>query len=197
MSDEAVRAQYEAYPYPVRDPADEAKRLITGSPSHIDELNHYVFGGRRDFAKPFRALVAGGGTGDATIMLAQQLADAGCPARGDLCRRIGRVPRRRRSTGAGSRPRQRPLRAPVAARPAGKRPRTVRLHRLLRGAASPGGSRTRAGSTGPGARRRRRDGADALRRARPHRRLPDAGDDAHPGRRRARRRRGSRRPGFC
>jgi SAM-dependent methyltransferase len=80
MSDEAVRAQYEAYPYPVRDPADEAKRLITGSPSHIDELNHYVFGGRRDFAKPFRALVAGGGTGDATIMLAQQLANAGCPA---------------------------------------------------------------------------------------------------------------------
>lgn len=79
MSDEAVRAQYEAYPYPVRDPADEAKRLITGSPSHIDELNHYVFGGRRDFSQPFRALVAGGGTGDATIMLAQQLANAGCP----------------------------------------------------------------------------------------------------------------------
>jgi len=80
MSDEAVREQYEAYPYPVRAPADEAKRLITGSPSHIDELNHYVFGGRRDFAKPFRALVAGGGTGDAAIMLAQQLANAGCPA---------------------------------------------------------------------------------------------------------------------
>ncbi len=80
MSDLAVRAQYESYPYPVRDPADEAKRLITGSPGHIDELNHYVFGGRRDFAKPFRALVAGGGTGDATIMVAQQLANAGCPA---------------------------------------------------------------------------------------------------------------------
>jgi len=80
MNDEAVRAQYEAYPYPVRDPADEARRLITGSPSHIDELNHYVFGGRRDFTRPFRALVAGGGTGDATIMLAQQLTDAGCPA---------------------------------------------------------------------------------------------------------------------
>jgi SAM-dependent methyltransferase len=80
MSDEAVRAQYESYPYPVRDPADEAKRLITGSPGHLDELNHYVFGGRHDFAKPFRVLVAGGGTGDATIMLAQQLANAGCPA---------------------------------------------------------------------------------------------------------------------
>ncbi len=79
MNDDPVRAQYEAYPYPVRDPRDEIKRLITGSPSHIDELNHYVFGGRRDFAKPFRALVAGGGSGDATIMLAQQLAAIGCP----------------------------------------------------------------------------------------------------------------------
>ena len=75
--DDPVQAQYEAYPYPARDPADEAKRLITGSPSQLPEVNHYLFGGRRDFAKPFRALVAGGGTGDAAIMLAQQLADAG------------------------------------------------------------------------------------------------------------------------
>jgi len=79
MNDDPVRAQYEAYPYPVRQPADETKRLITGSPSHIDELNPYVFGGRRYFSKPFRALVAGGGTGDATIMLAQQLAAIQCP----------------------------------------------------------------------------------------------------------------------
>ncbi|WP_340116127.1 class I SAM-dependent methyltransferase [Pelagibius sp. 7325] len=71
-----VRDQYEAYPYPSRDPADEAKRLIVGSPSSLLEVNHYLFAGRRDFTKPFRALVAGGGTGDATIMLAQQLADA-------------------------------------------------------------------------------------------------------------------------
>ncbi len=76
----SVRAQYEAYPYPARDPADEAERLIMGSPSHLLELNHYVFAGRRDFAAPFRVLVAGGGTGDGAIMLAQQLADAGCPA---------------------------------------------------------------------------------------------------------------------
>ncbi len=76
MSDE-VQGQYEAYPYPSRDPRDERKRLITGSPSNLDEVNHYLFGGRRDFTKPFRALVAGGGTGDATIMLAQQLADYG------------------------------------------------------------------------------------------------------------------------
>lgn len=76
MSD-PVRGQYEAYPYPERDPAAEDRRLITGSPSHLDEVNHYVFAGRRDFTQPFRALVAGGGTGDAAIMLAQQLADAG------------------------------------------------------------------------------------------------------------------------
>lgn len=80
MTHDAVRAQYEAYPYPARDPRDEARRLVTGSPSFLAEANHYVFAGRRDFRKPFRALVAGGGTGDATIMLAQQLADAGCPA---------------------------------------------------------------------------------------------------------------------
>lgn len=79
MNEDPVRSQYEAYPYPVRDPSDETRRLITGSPSYLDELNHYVFGGRRDFSKPFRALVAGGGTGDATVMLAQQLAAVGCP----------------------------------------------------------------------------------------------------------------------
>ncbi len=72
---DAVRAQYEALPYPSRDPADEKRRLIVGSPSHIDEVNHYVFAGRLDFARPFRALVAGGGTGDAAVMLAQQMAE--------------------------------------------------------------------------------------------------------------------------
>ena len=72
-----VQAQYEAYPYPARDPRDEAKRLITGTPSELAEVNHYLFAGRRDFTQPFRALVAGGGTGDAAIMLAQQLADRG------------------------------------------------------------------------------------------------------------------------
>jgi SAM-dependent methyltransferase len=75
--DDKVRAQYEAYPYPARDPRDEKTRLVTGSPSNLPEINHYLFAGRRDFAQPFRALVAGGGTGDAAIMLAQQLADAG------------------------------------------------------------------------------------------------------------------------
>ncbi|HYH23642.1 MAG TPA: class I SAM-dependent methyltransferase [Azospirillum sp.] len=79
MSIDDLRAQYEAYPYPARDPADESRRLITGSPSHLDEVNHYVFAGRLDHSRPLEVLVAGGGTGDGTIMIAQHLADAGNP----------------------------------------------------------------------------------------------------------------------
>jgi SAM-dependent methyltransferase len=79
MNDD-LREQYENYPYPPRNPADEATRLIVGSPSDILEIDHHIFAGRRDSARPFRALVAGGGTGDATVMLAQQHADAGIEA---------------------------------------------------------------------------------------------------------------------
>jgi SAM-dependent methyltransferase len=75
-----VKRQYETYPYPERDPADERKRLLEGSPSHPVEIDHFVYGGRRDWRQPFRALVAGGGTGDALIMLAQKLKDIRCPA---------------------------------------------------------------------------------------------------------------------
>lgn len=77
-SDDPVHAQYEAYPYPPRDPREETRRLITGSPSHLAEVIHFVFGGHFDPGKPIRILVAGGGTGDAAIMLAQHLVDAGC-----------------------------------------------------------------------------------------------------------------------
>lgn len=79
-ADDPVRRQYEALPYPQRDPADEARRLIEGSPSHPVEIDHFLFRGRRDWTRPFRALVAGGGTGDGLIMLAQKLANIGCPA---------------------------------------------------------------------------------------------------------------------
>ena len=75
-----VKDQYEDYPYPYRDPKDEKKRLITGSPGQLVEINHYLFAGKRDFAQPFRVLIAGGGTGDAVIMLAQNLKDIKCPA---------------------------------------------------------------------------------------------------------------------
>ena len=75
-----VRDQYEDLPYPPRDPEDERHRLVTGSPSQIVEIDHYLYAGARNWAEPFRVLVAGGGTGDALIMIAQQLADRGCPA---------------------------------------------------------------------------------------------------------------------
>lgn len=74
-----VKAQYEAYPYPARDPEDERRRLITGSPSHVLEIDHFVFQGQRDWSQPLRVLVAGGGTGDGLIQLAQQMADAARP----------------------------------------------------------------------------------------------------------------------
>ncbi|WP_299725021.1 class I SAM-dependent methyltransferase [uncultured Tateyamaria sp.] len=79
MSDTEVQAQYEAYPYPERKPTDERKRLITGSPSLPVEMDHWLWGGARDWSRPLRALIAGGGTGDALIQLAQLLRDAGRP----------------------------------------------------------------------------------------------------------------------
>ncbi|WP_299851738.1 bifunctional 2-polyprenyl-6-hydroxyphenol methylase/3-demethylubiquinol 3-O-methyltransferase UbiG [uncultured Roseovarius sp.] len=72
-----VKDQYEAYPYPERDPKDEATRLISGSPSHPLEIDHYLFAGQRDWSQPLRVLVAGGGTGDGLIQLAHMLTQAG------------------------------------------------------------------------------------------------------------------------
>ncbi len=75
-----VKDQYEAYPYPERDPADEARRLITGSPSHPLEIDHFLFQGQRDWSRPLRVLVAGGGTGDGLIQLATLMKQARRPA---------------------------------------------------------------------------------------------------------------------
>ncbi|KUF10450.1 class I SAM-dependent methyltransferase [Pseudoponticoccus marisrubri] len=75
-----VQEQYEAYPYPERDPKDEKKRLITGSPSHPHEIDHFLFAGQRDWSQPLRVLVAGGGTGDGLIQLATVLAHHKRPA---------------------------------------------------------------------------------------------------------------------
>ncbi len=76
-TDQRLAGQYEAYPYPKRDPRDEVKRLVVGSPSHLREIDHWVFGAARPARRPLIALVAGGGTGDATIMLAQQMTTLG------------------------------------------------------------------------------------------------------------------------
>ena len=79
MSDDAVRRQYEVFPYPARDPRDETKRLVEGSPSSLNEIVHYLFAGSIEHLRPFRVLVAGGGTGDGLIMLAQECRDADIP----------------------------------------------------------------------------------------------------------------------
>lgn len=73
-----IQEQYEALPYPHRNPLDELLypgRYVNISPSGLMEMQHYVFGGKRDFKKPFKALIAGGGTGDALVSLGQRLAD--------------------------------------------------------------------------------------------------------------------------
>ncbi|WP_215753683.1 class I SAM-dependent methyltransferase [Acetobacter sp. P5B1] len=77
--DTELAAQYEAYPYPERNPQDEAKRLLIGSPSHLREIDYWVFGAQRPRSQPLRALIAGCGTGDGAIMLATQMARAGRP----------------------------------------------------------------------------------------------------------------------
>ena len=71
----SVKQQYEELPYPPRNPEDEKKRLLRTIGDSLGELNHCCFKGRRDFNQDFRCLVAGGGTGDSVIYLAEQLRD--------------------------------------------------------------------------------------------------------------------------
>lgn len=74
--DAAVCEQYESFPYPLRDPEEERKRLITGFTSDLRLIFQFIFGGKGlSTSRPLRVLVAGGGTGDSAIFLAQQLAN--------------------------------------------------------------------------------------------------------------------------
>lgn len=68
-----VREHYENLPYPERLPEDEKKRLLHTGLDSLDRMNHYCFKGQQSFNENFRVLVAGGGTGDAIIYLAEQL----------------------------------------------------------------------------------------------------------------------------
>jgi SAM-dependent methyltransferase len=68
-----VRNQYEALPYPPCNPQDDHKRLVLTWLEDLPMINHYCFAGKQSFQNGFKALVAGGGTGDATIFLAEQL----------------------------------------------------------------------------------------------------------------------------
>lgn len=67
-----VKKQYEQYPYPARYAADERNRLVSPFLASLDAINHSIYRGRKDF-NGFKALVSGGGTGDSTIWLAEQL----------------------------------------------------------------------------------------------------------------------------
>ncbi|MBN67410.1 MAG: methyltransferase type 12 [Rickettsiales bacterium] len=69
-----VKAQYESYPYPPRKAEQEDKRLLTTAMDALDTISHYGFGGAFDPTGK-RILIAGEGTGDSTIYLAEQLRD--------------------------------------------------------------------------------------------------------------------------
>ena len=70
-----VQEHYQDYPYPFRDPDQEKERLLATFGEFLGELNHFLYKGKENFNNGFRCLVAGGGTGDSTIYLAEQLKD--------------------------------------------------------------------------------------------------------------------------
>ena len=75
-----VKKQYEDYPYPHRNPNDEKKRILSSEHEYINIINHYCFNGKiplyfKGSGETFRILIAGGGTGDATIFFAEMLYD--------------------------------------------------------------------------------------------------------------------------
>ena len=71
----SVKQQYEELPYPPRDPENEKSTLICTQTEFLGKINHYCFRGQLNTVKKMRVLVAGGGTGDALIFLAEQLKD--------------------------------------------------------------------------------------------------------------------------
>jgi len=71
-----VREQYETYPYPDRNPEDEKRRLLYTWQDNLAQINHYCHQGKNAFKGSLRVFVAGGGTGDAVIFLAEQLRNA-------------------------------------------------------------------------------------------------------------------------
>jgi len=74
-SHDGVRGQYESLPFPARDPEGERNIRYITPPDILAKVNQYCFGGKRDFAKGLRVLVAGCGTGDSVMWLGEQLRD--------------------------------------------------------------------------------------------------------------------------
>lgn len=71
----SVEQQYAQYPYPPYDPRSEHERFYTPNLSRLDQVSDQCFGGKLDIHKGIRVLDAGGGTGNATLALAEQLRD--------------------------------------------------------------------------------------------------------------------------
>lgn len=69
---DTLQKHYEELPYPHREPEDEKKRVVCTDKDVLAAINHFCFQGKKDFNNS-RMLVAGAGTGDATIYLAEQL----------------------------------------------------------------------------------------------------------------------------
>jgi SAM-dependent methyltransferase len=69
----SVHGQYEEYPYPYRDYELEKTQLFVMEGEYLGELNHYLYNGKQSFKNKFRVLVAGGGTGDSSTFLGEQL----------------------------------------------------------------------------------------------------------------------------
>jgi len=72
--EQRVQAQYEQYPYPLRSPEEDRRRVGRDvSPLESLRLLQHLGHGGRVPDRPLRILVAGGGTGDATVDLGWQL----------------------------------------------------------------------------------------------------------------------------
>lgn len=72
-----VARQYEDFPYPERRPSDERGRLIGTWLDDVGLMSHHCFRGKAPQGPAFKVLIAGGGTGDGTIFLAEQLRGSG------------------------------------------------------------------------------------------------------------------------
>jgi SAM-dependent methyltransferase len=68
-----VRNQYEALPYPFREVARERGILYGNEALSLSALSHVNWAGKRDLRENARFLIAGHGTGDTLIFLAEQL----------------------------------------------------------------------------------------------------------------------------
>ena len=177
-----VRAQYEALPYPPRDPREEAhpadhrhaephprgQPLPLLRPARISCGRSAPWSRAAARAMPASCWPSSWSTGAAR---ARSSISTCRPPRAQICE----APRQ------GARPAQHPVPDRLAARPAVDADRPVRLHRLHRRAASPARSGRRHARAGQRPAARRRHGRDALRRVWPQRRLSPAGAAAHPG----------------